>query len=288
MATTARTPSPTALPDSAGEPAETRDRIDPWRVGALHATLDRPGAAPAEGDALPPMWHCLFFAEVARRSDLGPDGHPRTGGLTPDTGLPRRMRAGGRLEFLAPLPLGAEARRVSVLQNVALKQGGSGPLAIVTLRHEIFRPDGVVALREEEDLVYRPAASPGDAPRPTPPLKDDRPAFREQVTPDATLLFRYSALTFNGHRIHYDLPYAQEVEGYPGLLVHGPLMAQMLADLCRDHVARPIVRFEYRAVSPVFHDRPFTLNGRTFADRADLWVLNADGRLALEARAELG
>lgn len=276
------------LPDSAGAPVHDADRIDPWRVAALHAALDRPGPAPAKGEPLPPLWHFLFFAEVARRSELGPDGHPAPGhGLIPDTGLPRRMRAGGRFEFHGPLTIGAEARRTSVLQNVALKQGGSGALAIVTVRRELFGPEGL-AMTEQEDLVYRPMPSAADPVRPAPPIKDDTPAWRRTVVPDTPLLFRYSALTFNGHRIHYDLPYATGPEGYPGLLVHGPLIAQLLADLCGDEDGRPMKTFTYRAVSPIFHDRPFTLCGRPFGDRVDLWALNPDGRLAMEATATMG
>jgi 3-methylfumaryl-CoA hydratase len=274
------------LPDSAGEPRHERERVDPWKVSALHLALDRPGPPPAEGDPLPPLWHFLLFPEVERPGALGEDGHPRPGGFLPDTGLPRRMRAGGRLEFHAPLPVGAEAERVSVLQNVALKQGGTGPLAIVTARHEIFGPDGL-AIREEEDLVYRQAPGPDDPPRPTPPEKDERPAFWRDMSADPVLLFRYSALTFNGHRIHYDLPYATGVEGYPERVVHGPLMAQLLADLLRDETGKAISRLDYRAVSPVFCGQGFRLCGRTFGGKADLWVLNPDGRLALEAAAQL-
>lgn len=276
------------LPDSAGEPLVEVERIDPWRVAALHAVLDRPGPAPAPGDPLPPLWHFLFFPEVARRSDLGPDGHPKPGlGLIPDTGLPRRMRAGGRFEFHAPLAVGGDATRRSVLQNVALKQGGSGALAIVTVRREWIGAQGL-SIVEMEDLVYRPMPSPDEPVRPQPPLKDERPAWSKTVHPDPVLLFRYSALTFNGHRIHYDLPYATGPEGYPGLLVHGPLIAQLLADLARDEDGRPLKSFQYRAVSPIFHDRPFTLCGRPFGDRIDLWALNPDGRLAMEAKAVVG
>jgi 3-methylfumaryl-CoA hydratase len=277
--------SHSAVPDSAGEPRVERERIDAWKAAALHVTLDRPGAPPGEGDPLPPMWHYLYFAEVERPGALGEDGHPRPGGFLPDTGLPRRMRAGGRIERHAPLPLGAEAERVSVLQNVALKQGGSGPLAIVTARHEIYGPEGL-AIREEEDLVYRPAPSPDEGPRPQPPTRDERPAFEREMTADPVLLFRYSALTFNGHRIHYDHPYATRVEGYPERVVHGPLMAQLLADLLRDETGRSIRKLDYRAVSPVFCGQPFRLCGRTFGGKAELWVLNAEERLALEVRAE--
>lgn len=274
------------LPDSAGAPLVLTERIDPWRVASLHASLNRADAVPVAGDPLPPLWHFLFFAEVQPGAALGVDGHPKPGDFLPDTGLPRRMRAGGRMEFLAPLPLGVDARRVSVIQNVAIKQGGSGSLAIVTVRHEISGPDGV-AMREEEDLVYRALPSPDDKPRPPAPEKNERPTFSREFTADPVLLFRYSALTFNGHRIHYDLPYATGEEGYPERVVHGPLMAQLLADLLRDETGKWPARFDYRAVSPIFCGQTFTLCGRTFGDQAELWVLNPDGRLALEAKARL-
>ncbi|MEC9433547.1 MAG: acyl-CoA dehydrogenase [Pseudomonadota bacterium] len=283
-------PAPVApgatLPDSAGAPLVMEERIDPWRVASLHDSLGREGPAPEPGDPLPPLWHFLFFPEVRKPDGLGVDGHPRPGGFLPDTGLPRRMRAGGRMEFLSPLPIGAEARRVSAIQNVAIKQGGSGSLAIVTVRHEISGPDGL-AMREEEDLVYRAAPGPSDKPRGPAPAKDETPGFSRAFTADPVLLFRYSALTFNGHRIHYDLPYATQEEGYPERVVHGPLMAQLLADLLRDETGRWPARFDYRAVSPIFCGQTFRLCGRTFGDQAELWVLNPDGRLALEAKAKL-
>lgn len=271
-----------ALPDSAGAPLVMDERVDPWRVASWHTSLGRTDAEPAPGDPLPPMWHFLFFPEVQRPEGLGVDGHPRPGGFLPDTGLPRRMRAGGRMEFLAPLPIGAEARRVSVIQNVAIKQGGSGSLAIVTVRHEISGPDGV-AMREEEDLVYRAAASPDDKPRPKAPAKDETPTFSRDFTADPVLLFRYSALTFNPHRIHYDQPYCTQEEGYPDLVVHGPLIATLMVDLCRR--SRPdaeIKEFSFRALAPLFVDRDMSVAGAPSQDgsSAAVWAANDKDELA--------
>ncbi len=275
------------MPDSAGKPVRAEDPLDPWQAAALHATLDLDGPPPGRGDPLPPLWHFVHFRDAARASELGPDGHAKLGRFIPDTGLPRRMWAGGRLDFLRPLVIGTPAERISAVQNVALKQGGTGPLAFVTIRHEI-RQGGQVALREEQDIVYRKRPEPGDPPRPAPPIKDDRPTWRRAMTADSTLLFRYSALTFNAHKIHYDLRHAQEVEGYPDLIVHGPLLAQLLADLARTRSGRPLTGFEFRALAPVFRGREFALCGRPYGDEADLWVLNDDGRLAVTARARLG
>lgn len=281
------TPSPAAprppIPDSAGEPRILRERIDPARVAALHHALGRAGPPPAEGEPLPPMWHPLFFAEAAPASELMEDGLPRPGAFLPDTGLPRRRRAGGRLEFLAPIPIGAEAERVSVLQNVAIKQAATGALAIVTVRHEILA-GSELRLREEEDLVFRPAWSPDEPPQAEPPSRDERPAFRREVATDPVLLFRYAALTFNGLRIHYDHAYATEREGCPERVVDGMLVAQCLADLLRDETGRLPKTFEYRAVSPLYCGQAFAACGRTLGRKADLWALTPEGRLALEAR----
>lgn len=281
------TDKPNPLPDSAGQPKQVQDAMDPWQAAALHATLDLDGPPPTRGDPVHPLWHFVYFREAARASELGHDGHPKTGRFMPDTGLPRRMWAGGRLEFTGALKLGTAAKRISAVQNVALKQGGAGPLSFVTVRHEIMQGDEVV-VREEQDIVYRAMPSPDDPPRPAPPIKDDTPVWTKEMSADSTLLFRYSALTFNGHKIHYDLRHATEVEGYPDLVVHGPLLAQLLADLARTGSGRPLKRFEFRAVSPVFRGQVFTLCGRPFGDKAELWVLNADGRLAMNAQAILG
>lgn len=238
------------------------------------------GQAPSlkAGDALPPFFHQLYFWTPVPPAQLGRDGHPRVGGLIPDMGLPRRMWAGGRLAFDAPLRLGAPATRVSVCEAATRKAGRTGPLAFITLRHELVQ-DGVTCVTEWQDLVYREDPDPS-APRPVPPVAPVDEEAAEQRTFDATLLFRYSALTFNGHRIHYDQPYARSVEGYDGLVVHGPLLAQHLM-LMAEAALGPLEHFEFRATAPLMHSETATFcrKGRAF------WVRGPDGRLCMTATA---
>jgi 3-methylfumaryl-CoA hydratase len=252
---------------------------------ALAATLD----VDVPATSLPPLWHWIFFTPKARAGEIGPDGHPRRGGFLPPVALPRRMWAGGRLEWHAPLHVGEAATRTSRIVAVDEKQGKSGVLVFVTVRHEISGPRGL-ALTEEHDIVYR-----GEAPRPqagaaAPPLQraPADAAFTREVVPDPVLLFRYSALTFNGHRIHYDRSYATEVEGYPGLVVHGPLIATLLMDLARRE--RPALlprRFSFKAVHPVFDIHPFAVCGRDEAPgRLAMWARDTEGRLAMLATLE--
>lgn len=256
------------------------DRMDPARAAALHATLGRAGPPSAAGEALPAFWHHIHFWAPQPPAALGRDGHPRVGqGLIPDLGLPQRMWAGGRLAFHAPLVIGTPAERVSVCESVAEKQGRSGRLGFVTLRHEILQR-GRLCLVEHQDLVYR---APPDRRHSAPPPPEARGDEAEAVQRafDAVTLFRYSALTFNGHRIHYDADYCREVEGYPGLVVHGPLLAQMLIDLA-ERAAGPVANFAFRATAPLF-------SGETgsFCRGPDgaLWVRGADGRLCMAATA---
>jgi 3-methylfumaryl-CoA hydratase len=249
-------------------------------VAALSATLDRDDPPPKTGDALPPLWHWLYFLEAKRASELGPDGHPRRGGFLPPVPLPRRMWAGSRLSFLKPIPLGAPIRRDSEILKVETKEGRTGTLVFVTVRHLIVC-GGAVAIDEEHDIVYRGASKPGDvAPPPKPAPADGE--WSRALTPDAVLLFRYSALTFNGHRIHYDHPYVTQVEGYPGLVVHGPLQATLMLDLVRRQ--RPqasVARFSFRALSPVFADRALTVNGHS---KGAVWIADEAGRLAMDGQ----
>jgi 3-methylfumaryl-CoA hydratase len=253
-------------------------------ANALAATLDRRDPAAA----LPPLWHWIYFWTAAPQSQLGPDGHPERGGFLPPVPLPRRMWAGGRLVFHAPLPLEARATRTSTVQQVDIKEGGSGALAFVTVAHAIT-VDGTLCVSEEHDIVYRAAPSAGTpAPAPKPAPLDA--SWSRTITPDPVLLFRYSALTFNGHRIHYDRSYVTGVEGYPGLVVHGPLIATMLADLVHRHLPGATLRsFDFRAVGPLFDTEPFTVNGRLDADgaRIRLWAANMHGALAMQATATL-
>ncbi len=259
--------------------AETRtDVMDPARAAAFQVALGQ-GALIEAGSALPPFFHQLYFWSPHPPSKLGRDGHPAVGsGLIPDLGLRRRMWAGGRLRFDAPLRAGVMAERRSVLGQATTKTGRTGPLGFVTLRHEI-RQGGTLCLTEWQDLVYRedPAA---DARKPIPPVARTDETDARAVTFDSTLLFRYSALTFNGHRIHYDLDYARDVEGYAGLVVHGPLLAQHLMLLATDLLG-PLAEFSFRASSPLMHFEPAMLcrNGH------DLWVRGPDGRQCMQARA---
>ncbi|MGG7645206.1 FAS1-like dehydratase domain-containing protein [Rhodovulum sp. YNF3179] len=258
------------------------DVMDPARAAALHAALGRPGPAPEAGDPLPPFGHHLHFWEARPPAALGRDGHPATGGFIPDLGLPRRMWAGGRLDFAAPVRLGAAAERISTIARVTRKRGRTGPLAFVTLRHEI-RQHGRVCVTEDQDLVYREDPDPS-APAPVAPAAPTDEDVAERATYDTTLLFRYSALTFNGHRIHYDLAYCREVEGYPGLVVHGPLLAQQLM-LMAEARLDGLARFSFRATAPLFHFETATLCARTAEDGLALWVRGSDGRLCLTAEA---
>jgi 3-methylfumaryl-CoA hydratase len=268
--------------------SETRtDMVAAAPVAAMSATLDRDDPAPAAGVELPPLWHWLYFLPLARQSEIGPDGHAQRGGFLPPVPLPRRMWAGGRLEFHAPLRVGEEITRASRILDVTAKEGRSGRLVFVSVRHEISSRHGV-AIAEEHDIVYRDNPQPGaPAPKPQPAPADA--AFEREIAPDPVLLFRYSALTFNGHRIHYDRSYVIEVEGYPGLIVHGPLIATLLLDLLRRNLpdAR-VARFDFRAVSPLFDIHRFHVCGRPEGDkRVALWARNHQGGLAMEGTAEL-
>ena len=257
------------------------------RATAFAATLDL-DRHPVAGDALPPLWHWLYFWSVARQSELGRDGHPLKGGFLPDLGLPRRMWAGGRVVFENPLPIGETAVRTSRVLSIEHKEGRSGPLGFVTVEH-LIESGGTVAIREEHDIVYRGAAEPGAA-APAPKAAPDGAQWQRDVTPDEVQLFRYSALTFNGHRIHYDRTYAREIEGYPDLVVHGPLISTLLLDLVPRALPGATVReYAYRAVRPTFLGNTFSVCGRVAEDgkTIDLWAKDHDGWLTMSARATL-
>jgi 3-methylfumaryl-CoA hydratase len=256
----------------------------------LTATLDRDDP-PRVGDAIPPCWHWLYFLPMHRQSGIGPDGHPRRGGFLPPVLLPRRMWAGSQIEFRAPLHAGQSISRLSRIDDVRVKEGRSGPLVFVNVLHEI-RGDGDLAIVERQDIVYREMAQPGDpvvgaGPAAVPASTDAQ--WSRRVEPDDVLLFRYSALTFNGHRIHYDRKYVTEVEGYPGLIVHGPLIATLLLDLLRRKLPdAKVQRFGFRAVTPLFDIAAFEVCGKQEGDKSvRLWARNAEGRLAMEASATL-
>lgn len=265
---------------------ETRDDIVTLApMAAMSATLDRDDAPAKPGDALPPLWHWLYFLPQHRHSELGADGHARLGGFLPPVPLPRRMWAGGRLSFHHALRAGEPAQRTSRITNVTHKSGQSGDLYFVTVLHEIRDREGL-AIAEEHDIVYREAPRPG-APTPPPQAAPAVSAFSRDLVPDPVLLFRYSALTFNGHRIHYDRSYVTDVEGYPGLIVHGPLIATLLLDLLRRE--RPdarVTHFAFKAVRPLFDIHPFSVHGQPEADgRFQLWARDHEGFLAMTATA---
>lgn len=276
-----------------GREVVTKDRVNAAPVRALAATLDRDDPEPRDGDALPPLWHWLFFLPHDRQSSLGEDGHARRGGFLPPVALPRRMWAGGRFEFIQPLRIGEAASRTSRIADISTKAGRSGPLVFVRVEHAISNAAGL-ALREEHDIVYRgapatDAAKPAEAPTVEQRASRDE-QFTRTITPDPVLLFRYSALTFNGHRIHYDRSYVRDVEGYPGLVVHGPLIATLLVDLLRrERPGVQLARFAFKALRPLFDTMPLTLCGRIDAGgaNASLWARGADGELAMQADAVL-
>jgi 3-methylfumaryl-CoA hydratase len=268
--------------------SETRaDRATAMPIAALAATLDRDDPAPATGSEVPPLWHWLYFTPLTRASELGHDGHARLGGFLPPVPLPRRMWAGGRLEFAEALRVGDEMTRTSRIAEVSGKSGRSGALVFVTVQHAIANAFGI-ALREEHDIVYREAPR-ADAPLQPPQAAPRDEAFGREIVPDPVLLFRYSALTFNGHRIHYDRSYVTEVEGYPGLVVHGPLIATLLLDLLRrERPAARVQRFAFKALRPLFDIHRFSVCGRPDGDRRyRLWARDHEGALAMQADADI-
>ena len=268
----------TDFDDWLGRRETAEDVIAPGPVARLLATLGRSDPPPREGDALPPLWHWLYFLEATPRGRLAPDGHARRGGFLPPSELPRRMWAGGRLTFHKPLKLGETARRVTEIISITPKRGRGGELLFVTLRHVISGGDGA-AITEEHDIVYREAAAGARAGE-RPPME---PRWRREFTPDPALLFRFSGLTFNAHRIHYDRDYARETEGYAGLVVHGPLIAILLLELLRDEAPdRELTGFDYQALAPLFDTAPFTLAGTPEM----LWAECPDGTMAMRGVPE--
>jgi 3-methylfumaryl-CoA hydratase len=268
--------------DAVGRREVATDTLHQFHLSQMAAALDR-ATVPA---TLPPLWHWMLFNAWARPGELGPDGHPARGRFLPaDPDLPRRMYAGGRLTFAAPLAPGETATRTSTIARVEEKAGSTGRLLFVTVRHEIGGPAGQVAT-EEHDIVYRGPA--GTAARAGAPFAAPAGSITREVTPDPVLLFRYSALTGNGHRIHYDRRYVTEVEGYPGLIVHGPLQATLLAELAQSaNPGRRLVAFRFRALRPVFDLAPFRLVGTPSATGMALEVIDDAGQHCMTAEAAL-
>lgn len=266
---------------------QTDDVVTPEAAAALHGLLDAPGLPPRAHDPLPPLWHWLAFLPHVPQRELGPDGHPKQGGFLPPTRLPRRMFAGGRLDLPTPVAVGRRLHRTSVVTSVTEKAGRSGDLLFVEVTHELASAGRTVII-EVQDLVYRgPSAASGGGGAPF--HEDGTWTLQEELSTDPTLLFRFSALTYNAHRIHYDRAYATEVEGYPGLVVHGPLQAMALAELCRRHLPdRRVAAFAFRARRPAFDGPPLRLRGRLIdAAQAELVAVDAEGQPTMTAQATL-
>ena len=290
------------LRDWIGRSESLHDHIGATPVLALQATLDRPAAEVLPGTSLPCLWHWLYFLPRYRHSEAGEDGHPTHGGLLPPVPLPRRMWAGSQLQFHHPVRVGDAVQRQSRIADVTVKAGRSGRLVFVKVQHTLHCNGAAEpALTEFYDIVYREASRPDDVdPPPTAANSLATTAATTAATtdavwqhtwlPDPLLLFRYSALTFNGHRIHYDRPYATQVEGYPGLVVHGPLIATLLMDLLRRHLPdADVAAFRFRAVRPTFDGAPMRVNGQLQGDgkTVRLWAQDHAGWLTMDAVATL-
>ncbi len=271
-----------------GRSETVHDTLGATPVVALTATLDHPPAPVSTGTPLPPLWHWLYFLPMHRASEIGPDGHARRGGFLPPVPLPRRMWAGSQFEFHAPVRVGDAVARKSTIADVTVKHGRTGQLVFVKVKHELFcNGASAPAIIEFHDIVYREAKKPDDV-EPPPQAAATGAPWQRGLVPDDVLLFRYSALTFNGHRIHYDRRYVTEVEGYPGLIVHGPLIATLLMDLLRREAPEAdVAAFRFKAVRPTFDGRPMQVNGRREGREVKLWAQDHEGWLTMDAVATL-
>jgi len=270
-----------------GKTETAEDRLDLWPVKGLMALLDKtPEQWPSEGDALPPTAHWSYFVPRVPQSKIASDGHPVKGDFLPPVPLPRRMWAGSRIRYEAQMPLGEAVTRTARIKSVATKEGRSGLLAFVTVANEYACGDNV-ALIEEQDLVYRDNP-PKDAPTPTPRPAPENPEWSMEIYPDEAQLFRFSAVTLNAHRIHYDYPYVTQEEGYPGLIVHGQLIATFLLEAWQTAQPNATLRaFNFKAMSPAFCGKPLFVEGRHSeqAGQSELWARNSDGGLHMQADA---
>ena len=264
------------------------DDISPAVAAAAAATFDQDPQCACAGNVLPPLWHWFYYLPKASQSMLGSDGHPlrQENGFLPPIAYPRRMFAGARLRWNRPLVIGRPARREAVIDNIVMKSGRTGGLAFVTVKCGIFQGDDL-CIEEEQDIVYREPGPTMPAPASVelPSVPDG--AWSREVVPSTRMLFRFSSLTFNAHRIHYDRPYAMNEEGYPGLVVHGPLTAILLLRLVRDNTSRAITSFRFRSRAPLFDLAPFRLLGTVSDDRVELEAKGPDGKTSMAATAEL-
>ncbi|WBU63480.1 FAS1-like dehydratase domain-containing protein [Paracoccus aerodenitrificans] len=257
------------------------EQLTPAVAHRFNATFDRP-ERPDKGDAAPVLIHLCLAQPAAPTAELGEDGHPARGGFLPPVPLPRRMWAGGSFAFKGDIRVGEVVTRRSVIRDVTVKEGRSGTLCFVTVDHEIDS-EGRSVLSERQDIVYRGADNASRPAKPTPEAPPGK--FRQAVTPSPALLFRYSALTFNGHRIHYDSPYVRDIEHYPGLIVHGPMQATMLVHYAEKLKGSPLSEFRFRSLSPLFDDADFTLNAEETENGLRLWTSYENGPVAMEAQA---
>ncbi|MET4262456.1 3-methylfumaryl-CoA hydratase [Bradyrhizobium sp. S3.12.5] len=265
-----------------GRSEEATDIVTAQLVRGLRATLFQEIGEPKAGDAAPFTVHWCLAQPVFPMSMLGPDGHPTRGGFLPPVPLPRRMWAGGEIEFLQPLRVGDESTRTSRIADVQVKSGSTGTLCFVAVEHSISSPRGV-AIRERQDIVYREMTGIAPATAKAPPPNAQH---RETHVSDPVLLFRYSALTFNGHRIHYDRDYVTRVEGYPGLIFHGPLQAALIIEMAAKlRSGRPPNKFTYRGLQPLFEGSEFSINANETADGMELWTANAEGQPTMKGTA---
>jgi 3-methylfumaryl-CoA hydratase len=269
-----------------GRTTEASDIVTAQLVKGLRATLFQEIGEPKKGDAAPFTTHWCLAQPVFPMSQLSADGHPTRGGFLPPVPLPRRMWAGGELEFFEPLRVGDEATRTSRISDVTMKTGSSGVLCFVSVEHAITTPRGI-ALRERHDIVYRDMSTGTQAPAPAKPVAAAPAAqHRENHIADPVLLFRYSALTFNGHRIHYDRDYVTKVEGYPGLIVHGPLQAALLVELAaKMHGGKAPAKFVYRGLQPLFDGSEFSVNANETGTGMEVWTANSAGQPTMKGTA---
>jgi 3-methylfumaryl-CoA hydratase len=268
-----------------GRKVEADDVADLRSMRQLHAALDRSDAPPREGDEVPPSWHWMWFNATDRHSALSRDGIAGSkGGYMPPSPLPRRMWAGSQLTVHRPLRVGEKIRRTAEIVSAEERQGKSGRLVFVGQRFSIHAGNEL-AIEEDFQSVFREDPKPG-APAVEPPPAPEGARWTRAIDPDPVLLFRYSAVTYNGHRIHYDRPYTTEVEGYPDLIVHGPLTATLLMELARDsNPGKRIAKYSFRAVSPLYSPAKFTIAGKSNPEgnSATFWAANPQGRLAMQA-----
>jgi 3-methylfumaryl-CoA hydratase len=255
----------------------------------LRLALGRPEPELRDGDPLPPAWLALYFLPRFATAELRPDGSPRDTGVIPPMPLPRRMFAGERVRLHRPLALGERVTRETTLSDLSVKSGGTGTLVFATVTSRVVGADGVVAIEDERRSVFREEVKAGE--RNQAPRREAAPSdapWRRSVTPDSVLLFRYSALTFNSHRIHYDRPWAMDVEGYPGLVVHGPLTTTLLVDFARDsNRGRRVVAYTTQARAPLFDTAPFELRGRPTERGCECWAVTPEGTVAMSCEVEL-